>query len=50
MISEIANNLAALLDQSLLLRKDDATKSRFIMLETIREFALDHFLPPAIWM
>jgi predicted ATPase/DNA-binding XRE family transcriptional regulator len=40
-LSEIAGGLTALLDQSLLLRQDLACESRFLMLETIREYALE---------
>jgi predicted ATPase/DNA-binding XRE family transcriptional regulator len=40
-LSDIANDATALLDQSLLLRQDITSGSRFHMLETIREFALE---------
>ena len=37
-LSDIADGLTALLDQSLILRQDNTYESRFMMLETIREF------------
>jgi predicted ATPase/transcriptional regulator with XRE-family HTH domain len=40
-LSEVASGLAALLDQSLLIRQDHPSESHFTMLETIREFAVE---------